>query len=126
MKKVFAAGMVALLLAGCASSGNRALEQENQVTVQSKIQKGITTKQQVKAQFGDPMGVSFTDGGNEVWTYSLANVKLNGSTFIPFYGLFHNGSKAHVKQLVILFKNDIVEKYTMSESNTETKSGWAD
>ena len=126
MKKSIAAGMVALLLAGCASSGNRALEKENQVSVQSKIQKGITTKQQVKTQFGDPMGDSFTDGGNEVWTYSMANVKLNGSTFIPFYGLFHNGSKAHVKQLVILFKNDIVEKYTMSESNTETKSGWAD
>lgn len=126
MKNAIAAGMVALLLAGCASSGNRALEKENQASVQSKIQKGVTTKQQVKTQFGDPMGVSFTDGGNEVWTYSLANVKLNGSTFIPFYGLFHNGSKAHVKQLVILFKNDIVEKYTMSESNTETKSGWAD
>lgn len=126
MKKVFAIGLLALLLAGCASSGNRTLQKENQLTVQSKIQKGVTTKQQVKKQFGDPMSVSFTDGVNETWTYSLANVKLNGSTFIPFYGLFHNGSKAHVKQLVILFKNDIVEKYTMSETNTETKSGLAD
>lgn len=126
MKKLVIASMVALLLAGCASSGNRTLEKENQATIQSKIQKGTTTKPQVRASFGDPMGVSFTDGGNEVWTYSLANVKLNGTTFIPFYGLFHNGSKAHVKQLVILFKNDIVEKYTLSESNTETRSGWAD
>lgn len=126
MKKTLAVVVLALLLAGCASSGNRALQKENQLTVQSKIQKGVTTKQQVKKQFGDPIGVSFTDGGNEIWTYSLANVKLSGSTFIPFYGLFHNGSKAHVKQLVILFKNDIVEKYTMSETNTETKSGLAD
>lgn len=126
MKKLVIASVVALLLAGCATSGNRTLESENQATIQSKIQKGSTTKAQVKANFGDPMGVSFTDGGNEVWTYSLANVKLNGTTFIPFYGLFHNGSKAHVKQLVILFKNDVVEKYTLSESNTETKSGWAD
>jgi outer membrane protein assembly factor BamE (lipoprotein component of BamABCDE complex) len=126
MKKLVIASMVTLLLAGCASSGNRTLESENQATIQSKIQKGTTTKPQVRANFGDPMGVSFTDGGNEVWTYSLANVKLNGTTFIPFYGLFHNGSKAHVKQLVILFKNDVVEKYTLSESNTETRSGWAD
>lgn len=126
MKKVIVASILTVLLAGCASSGNRTLENENQISVQSKIQKGSTTKAQVKANFGDPMGVSFTDGGNEVWTYSLANVKLNGTTFIPFYGLFHNGSKAHVKQLVILFKNDVVEKYTLSESNTETRSGWAD
>ncbi len=126
MKKIITASIVAVLLAGCASSGNRTLEKENQVSVQSKIQKGVTNKAQVQSNFGDPMGVTFTDGGNEVWTYTLANVKINGTTFIPFYGLFHNGSKAHVKQLVILFKNDIVEKYTLSESNTETKSGWAD
>jgi len=31
-----------------------------------------------------------------------------------------------LKHLVILFKNDVVDKYTLSESNTDTKSGWAD
>ncbi|WP_261119026.1 META domain-containing protein [Serratia ficaria] len=126
MKKIAVAAMVAFLLAGCASSGNRSIERETQATIQSKIEKGVTTKAEVKRHFGDPMSVSFTDGGNEVWSYTLAKVKIDGKTFIPFYGLFHNGSKTNTKQLVILFKNDVVEKYTMSESSIDTKSGWAD
>ncbi|QHA85525.1 hypothetical protein [Serratia rhizosphaerae] len=126
MKKVLSAAIIAMLLAGCASSGNRSIERETQATIQTKLQKGVTKKAQVKQHFGDPMSVSFTDGGNEIWNYTLAKVKIDGKTFIPFYGLFHNGSKTNTKQLVILFKDDIVEKYTMSESAIDTKSGWAD
>jgi len=57
----------------------------------------------VKAFFGSLDGVSYTDGGNEIWKYSFAKVELN-----------------------ILFKNDTVQKYTMAESAINTKSGWAD
>lgn len=126
LKKIILVAALSVIMAGCASSGNRSLEKETQVSVQSKIQNGVTSKAQVRQTFGDPTGVSFTDGGNEIWTYALAKVKVDGKTFIPFYGLFHNGSKTNLKQLVILFKNDVVEKYTLSESNTDTKSGWAD
>ena len=53
-------------------------------------------------------------------------MSMDGTTFIPFYGLFHNGMHGTKKELTILFNNDIVEKYTMSESPVVTKSGWAD
>lgn len=123
MKKFVIASVVAVLLVGCSTSGNRSLESESQISLESKIQKGVTTKSQVRQSFGDPTGVSFTDGGNEVWTYSLAKVRIDGKTFIPFYGLFAGGANTNMKQLVILFKGDVVEKYTMSESNTHTRSG---
>lgn len=126
MKKIIIAAMVATLLAGCASSGNGKLKNETEVTMQSKLKEGATTKGQVKDMLGSPDNVSFTDGGKEIWKYSFAKVKVDGTSFIPLYGLFHNGTNGTKKELTILFKQDIVEKYTMSESAINTKSGWAD
>lgn len=126
MKKIALATLIAANLAGCASSGNQQLKNETETSVQSKIQEGKTTKAEVKSFFGSPDAVSYTDGGNEVWKYAFAKVKVNGTTFIPFYGLFHNGTNGTKKELTILFKDDKVQKYTMSESAINTKSGWAD
>lgn len=121
-----AAAMVAFLLAGCASSGNKKLQQETEVSMQGKIKEGVTTKAQLKTMLGSPDNVSFTDSGKEIWKYVHAKVKVSGKSFIPFYGLFHNGTNGTKKELTILFNGDVVEKYTMSESAIETKSGWAD
>lgn len=126
MKKMVVAAMVAFLLVGCASSGNKKLQKETEVSMQSKIKEGVTTKAQLKTMLGSPDSVSFTDGGKEIWKYVHAKVKVSGKTFIPFYGLFHNGTNGTKKELTILFNGDVVEKYTMSESAIETKSGWAD
>jgi outer membrane protein assembly factor BamE (lipoprotein component of BamABCDE complex) len=126
MKKLLVASMVVMLLAGCASSGNKHLQKETEVSMQSKIKEGTTTKTQVKGMFGSPDNVTFTDGGKEIWKYAFAKVKVDGKSFIPFYGLFHNGTNGTKKELTILFKDDTVEKYTMAESAINTKSGWAD
>lgn len=126
MHKFLLAAMITVSLAGCASSGNQQLKNETETSVQSKIQEGKTTKAEVKSYFGSPDAVSYTDGGNEIWKYAFAKVKVNGKTFIPFYGLFHNGTNGTKKELTILFKDDTVQKYTMSESAINTKSGWAD
>ncbi|OAH25394.1 hypothetical protein [Serratia marcescens] len=126
MKKIVAAAMVAFLLAGCASSGNKQLQKETEVSMQSKIKEGVTTKSQLKTLLGSPDSVSFTDGGKEIWKYVHAKVKVSGKSFIPFYGLFHNGTNGTKKELTVLFNGDVVEKYSMSESAVETKSGWAD
>lgn len=126
MKKIALAVIIATGLVGCASSGNQQLKNETETSVQTKIQEGKTTKAEVKSYFGSPDAVSYTDGGNEIWKYSFAKVKVNGTTFIPFYGLFHNGTNGTKKELTILFKDDKVQKYTMAESAINTKSGWAD
>lgn len=126
MKKIIIAAMMATTLVGCASSGNSKLKNETEVTMQSKIKEGVTTKSQIKEMLGSPDNVSFTDSGKEIWKYSFAKVKVDGKSFIPFYGLFHNGTNGTNKELTMLFKGDTVEKYTMSESAISTKTGWAD
>lgn len=87
MKKIALAVIIATGLVGCASSGNQQLKNETETSVQTKIQEGKTTKAEVKSYFGSPDAVSYTDGGNEIWKYAFAKVKVNGTTFIPFYGL---------------------------------------
>lgn len=128
MKHIALVGVIALslLTAGCVSSGNKKLQKETETSVQSKIQEGKTNKNEVKGMFGSPDSVNFTDGGNEIWKYNFAKVKVNGTSFIPFYGLFHNGTTGTNKELTILFNGDTVKKFTMSESAIDTKSGWAD
>lgn len=126
MKKMALAVALTVTLTGCASSGNQKLKSETETSVQSKIHEGKTTKVEVKTLFGSPDAVSYTDGGNEIWKYSFAKVKVNGTSFIPFYGLFHNGTNGTKKELTILFKDNTVQKYTMAESAINTKSGWAD
>ncbi|CEJ64091.1 MULTISPECIES: hypothetical protein [Citrobacter] len=126
MKKMALAVALAVTLTGCASSGNQKLKSETETSVQSKIHEGKTTKVEVKTLFGSPDAVSYTDGGNEIWKYSFAKVKVNGTSFIPFYGLFHNGTNGTKKELTILFKDNTVQKYAMAESAINTKSGWAD
>ncbi|HBS1472449.1 TPA: hypothetical protein MAC31_002423, partial [Klebsiella pneumoniae] len=69
MKKVLLVAAIAVVLAGCASGGNKSIEQETQIGVQSKIIKGKTTKQEVKAAYGDPAGVSISSDGKEQWHY---------------------------------------------------------
>ncbi|KAA9001776.1 hypothetical protein FJU30_05655 [Affinibrenneria salicis] len=128
MKKIAVISMlmVSSVLAGCASSGNKAIGNETETSVQNKITQGVTDKASVKAAFGSPDSVNYTDGGKEIWKYVFAKANVDGKNFIPFYGLFHNSVHVNKKELTILFNGDIVEKYNMSESYSQTKSGLAD
>ncbi|OMQ24390.1 hypothetical protein BMI79_06005 [Serratia oryzae] len=127
MKKIFAVVLLASLLTGCASSaGNENLHKETQASIKSKIKEGVTTKAEVKGILGSPDNVSFTDKKNEIWKYEYVEATVAGESYIPFYGLFHNGMKGTQKDLAVIFNGDVVEKYTMSESPLETKTGWAD
>lgn len=127
MKKLLLAGLVGLSivsLAGCgATAGNRQLAKETNESIQEKIVKGKTNKSDIKGMLGDPTGIGFTSEKQEQWTYSFANTRVNGKTFIPFYGIFAGGATTKLKQLVIIFDGDVVENYVMSDSITEARNG---
>lgn len=111
-------------LAGCASSGNMKLAEENGKTVADKIQNDVTTKNQIRAQFGDPSETSFTDGGLEIWKYHLTDVSSDAVNFIPIVNLFGSSASGTKKELVVLYNsNDTVKKYSMSESEVSHKTG---
>lgn len=116
--------IIVSLISGCASMGNESLRHETEMTMQKKIIEGKTTKQQVKAIFGSPLSTSFTDGGLEIATYEFSNVKADAINYIPIVGMFGGTASGKKKELVIMYdKNNVVKRYSMSESDVKQKTG---
>lgn len=123
MKKIAAAFFVMAVLAGCASSGNSSLKNHNEQTVGSYITEGVTTKAEVMETFGSPLDTSFTDGGREIWEYSLSDVSADAISYVPIVNLFGTSASGTQKKLTILFDDETVARYSMTESDVRSGTG---
>ena len=111
-------------LSACATSGNKHLQNHNEATVSQQIKKGTTTKSEIRQLLGEPNNVSFTDSGNQIWTYKFERAVPHVINFIPFIRLLSSGADVTAKELVIMFdRNDVVIEYSMKETNREVKAG---
>lgn len=115
--------IIVFLLSGCSTSGNQNLKNETPQSLQSKIIKNKTTKTELLTKLGEPNIRTTLDDGNEQWRYFMYNNQFNASTFIPVVGLLTGGSQTQSKTLEIVFKGEIVSKWTFSTDNNNTKSG---
>ena len=112
------------LIMGCASYGNQSLKDETEASVSEKIIVDVTTKAEIKSMFGSPIQTSFTDAGLEIYTYRLDDTTLDPVSYIPLVGALGGSSSGTSKQLVVLFdENDVVKKFSMTESDVSMKSG---
>lgn len=125
MKKiVIAAAIGMVVLAGCASHGVQRLKNENASTVGAKIAKGKSTKEDIRAAFGDPSETSFTDNGNELWRYRYSYATAKGINFVPIVNIFSSGANIDKKELVVFFdEHGVVKNYSMQASKEEVKNG---
>ena len=122
--KIIVVAIFALVVSGCASTGNETLENETELSVASKIEAGATTAAEIKAMFGSPYETTYTDSGMLIWKYRLDDLKADAINYIPIVNLFGTKYSGTRKELVILFdENDVVKRSHMSESDVETKSG---
>ena len=123
--RIFILAILAVFVLGaCASAGNMAIKEENENSVSSRIVEGKSTKQEVVAAYGQPSSSTFTDGGNEIWTYSYAHAYATGASYIPIIGIFAGGTNIQSKTLVIMFdKANIVVRFSMRESQQEVVRG---
>jgi len=109
------------MISACASHGNKVLKEETSSDVQTKITKGETTKEQIRAMYGDPMTTSFTDSGKEIWKYEFIKTSSKITNFIPLVNLFNSGAKGDKKELVVMFnESSIVKNFSMSTSKVDT------
>ncbi|HUN52967.1 MAG TPA: outer membrane protein assembly factor BamE [Candidatus Sulfotelmatobacter sp.] len=119
--------LVCALLAACASAGNEKVRTETMASVGAKVTKGVTTKDQVKALYGEPMSVSLTDAGGEVWHYAYAHATATAVSFVPIVGLFAGGADVNKNEVVFIFdKNNVVQNYTVHASQSEVRRGGGD
>lgn len=124
--QTLAAVAVIALLGGCATAGNEKMKDQTQASMAQQLTEGKTTKQEVQAALGNADSVSFTDSGNEIWTYRHSRATPHAQNFIPVVSLFSRGADVKTKEVVILFsKEGIVSKYTMRETENTVKAGLA-
>jgi len=121
---VFAAGLSAALLSGCASVGNERIADATPETVSAQLIKGKTNQERVRGLYGDPAKTSFTDSGNEIWEYDFSRMYSKPTNFIPYVNLIHSGAEGDKKSLVIFFdKTKVVRQYTISSSKVDVSQG---
>ncbi len=114
------------LLGGCATSGNEHLKNQTSSTIHESIFEGVTTKDLIRASMGEATTVTFTDGGNEVWTYRYDRSVPQLHSFIPYVNLVSQVADVKSKELVVMFdKNNVVSKYVMREVSSVKKIGLA-
>lgn len=124
MKRALSALFLSLFLTACASTGNVAIKNETEQSVQTKLVEGKTTKAEVRQMFGAPLNTTFTDGGNEIYKYSFSKTQAKASNFIPFVGIFASGATGTEKNLTIMFDGKgIVKRYSLDESAVDTNTG---
>jgi hypothetical protein len=118
------AGIVSVVLSGCASVGNQQIADASPETVSAQVIKGKTTQVQVRQLYGDPMKSSFTDSGNEIWEYEFSRLHSKPTNFIPYVNLVYSGAEGDKKSLVIFFdKKRIVQQYTINTSKVDVSQG---
>lgn len=105
-----------LFLVGCSSSGSSVMKTLDLSEVKKEVIEGKTTKDEVQTKFGSADTVSFTDGGNEIWTYSYKSATSHATNYIPVVNWFNTGYDIQAKEMIILFNQDnIVQRLTVRE-----------
>ncbi|ANA15309.1 hypothetical protein APT_10045 (plasmid) [Acetobacter pasteurianus NBRC 101655] len=114
---------VMMALSACGSSGNVSIKNETATSVDQKIHDGVTTREEVRQMYGDPVATDFTDSGHEKWTYTFSNTQADAANFIPVYGDLRQGQHGTEKHLTIIFEGDKVWHHSMNSSAVKAKSG---
>jgi outer membrane protein assembly factor BamE (lipoprotein component of BamABCDE complex) len=112
------------LLGGCASVGNESIADASVQSVSQQLVKGKTTQAQVRQLYGDPMKMSFTDSGNEIWEYGFSRLHSKPTNFIPYVNVIYSGAEGDKKSVVIFFdKSKVVQQYTVGTSQVDVSQG---
>ena len=124
MMRFSGACILLAVLSSCGSTGNERIRNETDTTLSREITKGASTKAQVRQILGDPSHVSFTDSGNEIWTYEHVIATDKAINYVPVVNWFARGQDLDKKEVVVLFdKVGIVQNYTISVSQSEVRRG---
>lgn len=94
--------VAAIAVSGCTSSGTKISPERL-----TQVEKGRTTKEQVREMFGEPEGTS-GHGNTESWTYSYSTTSMNPLMAVPGVGLFVQGVSASVDMVSFTFTNGVV------------------
>lgn len=125
---------ISLTLAGCVSSGNPAVVDQDRVAL---VQLNVSTKDDVRRILGQPTSMSRQSGSYypipglppsnvmttvEAWSYSHMKVDVNGATFIPIVGLFAGGATSQINTFTVVFDDQGIVRH-ISSTQSQGRSG---
>jgi outer membrane protein assembly factor BamE (lipoprotein component of BamABCDE complex) len=114
MRNLLIAFLAASIICGCASYGNNFDEKKV-----SQIRKGETTEADLISLFGAPTGRCVNSESGAVLTWTYAESRTKGETFIPIAGAFVGGATTSSKTLIVrLDQSGKVLDYSYSSGNT--------
>lgn len=120
-RTIMCLAMVAVLCA-CTTTGHISIAKQTKSSVSKQIIEGRTTKAQIISAFGNTGNVSFTDSGDEVWTYKFSRVVPDFTNYIPIVRYYFSGANVTTKEIVVIFNQaGVVSKYTMDETKNRVE-----
>lgn len=121
MYKTIAAAVLAVSLAGCASSGVRVNEQHL-----NSLEPGKSTLAETVSLLGAPTTRIRNADGTTTIMYVYAEAQTKAATFIPIVGLFAGGVDTNTSSVMLQFDKDgILTTQTTSDSAMGTAMGVA-
>lgn len=121
MKNCFFVLLCVLFLSGCASVSGQRISKEQCAT----IEKGVTTRGDLVAMFGDPVSDLQAADGKTHLGFMYVRSDIKPTSYIPFVGLFYNGSDTETQNLdVVLDANGVVEEFSRKVKKREMKNGF--
>jgi outer membrane protein assembly factor BamE (lipoprotein component of BamABCDE complex) len=100
--------LVVLVCPGCSPIGR-----DIKKSSVSGIERGVTTKAQVRQNLGEPQSVRTTSTG-EVWSYRYMQGMNYGESWAALFGAREYGGTS--KMLIVIFDGDRVKDYSYTES----------
>ncbi|PYE31144.1 outer membrane protein assembly factor BamE (lipoprotein component of BamABCDE complex) [Idiomarina fontislapidosi] len=112
---------MALLISGCASSGTPI-----DLSAVEQMQKGITTKNQVRSELGSPTSAGITSEGESYFMYVFSRTQVKGESFIPIVGAFVGGATSDIQTLQMWFTEDgVLKNYQFNETTQDVSNGFS-
>ena len=103
---LFLLSTIAVLLGGCASTGNNFDESKL-----SQLKKGETTETELVQMFGQPEQRGMNSEGMTTLTWMYQESTVKGESFIPYAGPFIGGTRSRNKTLTVILNNGRVANY---------------
>jgi outer membrane protein assembly factor BamE (lipoprotein component of BamABCDE complex) len=123
LARLIFAGMLAGAVMGCNPTefGQKQISDPSKV---NQIQKGVSTKESIKAAFGDPTGTAYEANGDEVWNYFYSSHSINPANLIPVVDIVHHVDPSQTASLSVTFDGrGFVKAYSINNQSFG-QSGW--
>ena len=110
--------LLLLLTAGCTTSRISQNPIDLKPWDTDKLEKGVTTKEQVIEMLGPPAAITVSSEGVEIYTFASGGSASQTWEIPPIFVFYRNSvSSSGMKVLTVAFKDNVVLKWTYTVSS---------